>query len=302
MSTLNSNQISLAEGNSRISRTERVTAAAAGLTSVNAQLPLWRYTQQVWARRRFIAALASSRLDAKHGKDRLGSLWLVLTPLLNAGTYFLIFGVLLQTRRGIENFVGFLVIGVFVYQFSANCINEGSKSIASNTKLLQTLHFPRAVLPVSVVVRQLLAFVPALAVMFVIVLALPPHAPLTWRWLLVLPVLALQVAFSAGVALMLARLVARVNDVSNLMQFVMRAWMYFSGIFYSFDRFDAYPTAKAILELNPLHAFLTIYRDAVLYAQVAPAKDWNVALVWALLALVVGWVVFWRGEKEYGSV
>ncbi|ACZ20835.1 ABC-type polysaccharide/polyol phosphate export systems, permease component [Sanguibacter keddieii DSM 10542] len=290
------------EGSKRIPRSERVEQVAAGLTPVNAQMSIGRYTRQVWGRRRFVAALASSKLSAKHGKDRLGSLWLILTPLLNAATYYLIFGVLLDTQRGIENFVGFLIIGVFVYQFSASTINEGSRSIVSNTKLLQTLHFPRAVLPLSVVVRQVIAFMPALAVMFVIVLAIPPHASVTWRWLLVVPVLILQVAFSTGVALMLARLVARVNDISNLMQFVMRAWMYFSGIFYSFDRFDAYPTAKAVLELNPLHAFLTIYRDAVLYEQVAPAKDWYVAVAWSLAALVVGWVVFWRGEKEYGRV
>ena len=273
--------------------------APEGLLPVGERPPLHRYVAQVLARARFMWALANAQLRSTYGRDRLGALWLTLTPLLNALTYYLIFGVLLNTQNGIDNFIGFLIVGVFLYQFSASAITEGSRVIRNNQRLVQTLSFPRAVLPVSLVLRTVLALAPALLVMFVLVLAIPPHAPLTWRWLMVVPGLLLQVAFTLGVVLVLARLVAKVNDISNMLQFALRTWMYFSGIFYSFETFVAHPTVLTILELNPMHAFLTIARDALLYDRVADSGTWLVATGWSIPLLVIGLVVFWQAEEEY---
>ena len=270
-----------------------------GLHPVGERPPFLRYVGGVLARSRFMWVLANAQLRSTYGRDRLGALWLTLTPLLNALTYFLIFGLLLNTRNGIENFIGFLVIGVFLYQFSASAITEGSRVIRSNQRLVQTLTFPRAVLPVSLVLRTTLALIPAIVVMMVLVLAIPPHAKLSWTWLLLLPGLALQVMFTLGVVLLLARYVARVNDISNVLQFALRTWMYFSGIFYSFETFVSHPTLLTILELNPMHAFLTIARDGLLYGHVPALGTWLVAIGWSVVVLVVGAVVFWRAEEEY---
>ena len=51
------------------------------------------------------------RTVAAFGESRLGRLWQVLTPLINAGVYFMIFGIILDTRRGMDNFIGYLCIG-----------------------------------------------------------------------------------------------------------------------------------------------------------------------------------------------
>ena len=47
---------------------------------------------------------------------RLGQLWQVLTPLLNAAVYYLIFGIILDTSRGVPNFPAFLITGIFMLQ------------------------------------------------------------------------------------------------------------------------------------------------------------------------------------------
>lgn len=273
-----------------------------GLGPVSARPPLFAYIRDVAKRWPFIRTMATSQLDAKHGKDRLGSAWLILTPLLNAGTYFIVFGLLLQTRKGIDNYIGFLVVGVFLFQYTVATINQGSRVMAANRKMIQSLSFPRAVLPVSLVLRQFLAVIPALGVMVVLVLAIPPHAELSWRWLLMIPLLLVQTMFNLGVVLILARVVAKVNDISNVLTFTTRALMYFSGIFYSFERFADNPPLQAVLELNPVAAFLTIARDCLLYNTATDISHWIVAVAWSLPLFVIGVVVFWRAELEYAHV
>ena len=70
--------------------------------------------------------------------------------------------------------------------------------------------------------------------LFVIVLA--TGEPVTWYWLLVIPALLLQTMFNVGVGLMIARLGAEVNDFSQLLPFLLRTWMYLSGVIFSLAR------------------------------------------------------------------
>src|SRR4051794_25584988 len=75
-------------------------AAGHGLTQSAARPPAGSYISQLWQRRHFIWAFASAKNIAMYTESRLGQLWQVLTPLLNAGVYYMIFGLLLNTKRG----------------------------------------------------------------------------------------------------------------------------------------------------------------------------------------------------------
>lgn len=285
-------------GARRARRSVSVIARAHGLHRVGRRPPADAYLRQLVARRDFVWTYARSRLQAGNSRDRLGSLWLVLNPLLNGGLYYLVFGVLLDTRAGIENFTGYLLVGVFLFQFFARTLNEGSRVVVTSRRLIQALDFPAAVLPLAVVLRQLLAAVPAFVVMLAICAL--TSAPITWRWLLVLPVIALLTTFALGLTLLTARVVAAVHDVTNLVPFVLRGWLYLSGVFFSPDRFERLPAVEGVLEHNPMHRYLMLARDCLLYREVPSASDWLVATAWALGALLVGCWCFWRAEETYG--
>lgn len=270
------------------------------LTRVGARPGLVDYLIQVWNYRHFIAYDAKSRVQSGNRRDRLGSAWLILNPVLNGLTYYLIFGLLLNTSRGIENFIGYLVIGIFLFQFSSRAITNGARSIQQNRAVIQAFSFPRATLPIAVNLRELLANIPVFIVMLLIVLLIPPTEEITWKWVLIIPALALQWIFNLGVGLILARIISKVNDVVHLLSFGLRAWMYASAVFYSYERFIDHPTLLRIVELNPLFNVLDIVRDCLLYAQLPSWQSWAVLTCWALGALAVGTVYFWRAEETYG--
>jgi teichoic acid transport system permease protein len=277
-----------------------VSVPTDGLRDLYRRPPLVEYVRRLWGRRHFIRADARARVAGSTRGTVLGRAWLVLNPVLDGAAYFLIFGLLLQTSRGIPNFLGYLVIGVFLFRYTARCLTAGSQSLLTGRGLVRGFRFPRAALPVSAVYRETLSFVPVLTVMVLLVLGIPPLEPVTWRWLLLPAVLALQGLFNLGLALTVARMTAQLPDVGQLVSFVSRIWLYASGVFFAYDRFVDHPTLVRVLELNPLFVVLDMSRDLLLYATVPDATSWLVLTAWAAVSAVGGLVFFWRREDRYG--
>lgn len=270
-----------------------------GLTRSTARQPLGSYVREVVARRDFIWALASGRNSAEYQDTALGRMWQVLAPILNAGVYYLVFGVLLNTRRGVENFPAFLIIGVFTFTYTQRCVTGATKAIANNRQLIRAIHFPRAVLPLAVVVQEVQQQLVSTAILFAIVIATGEH--ITPYWLAVLPILGLQTVFNAGVTLLVARWTAASADVTQLVPFVMQTWRYFSGVFYSITVFTQghAPWVRELMYANPAATFMELMRDSLMTSHEAPGKLFAYALIWAVASFLVGFWVFYRAEESY---
>lgn len=285
---------------STAARVQPLSVDVRGLQRVGARPGFVDYLVQVWNYREFIFYDAKSRVQSGNRRDRLGSIWLILNPVLNGLTYFLIFGLMLGTGAGIENFVGYLVIGIFLFQYSSRAITNGARSIQQNRAVVQAFSFPRATLPISVNLRELMANIPGFIVMVLLVLLMPPTEKISWLGLLIIPAIALQTIFNLGVGLILARVISKVNDVVHLLSFALRAWMYASAIFYSYDRFIDQPVFLEIIKLNPLFNVLDIVRDVLLYNTMPNWQSWAILSCWAFGALAIGALYFWRAEETYG--
>jgi teichoic acid transport system permease protein len=271
-----------------------------GLARVGAKPSFPRYLASLWTYRHFIYFNAKADVQTTNSRDRLGNVWLILNPILNGLTFYVIFGVLLNVSRGMENYLGFLLIGVFLFQMSSRSILTGSRVVRSNVKIIQAFHFPRAALLLGINLRELLAAVPVVITLLLLIIVLPPTESISWQWLLILPALILQALFNLGVGLVLARVVSMVSDVANVLTFVLRFWMYGSCVMLPITIFDPYPALRGIIELNPLYHVLAIVRTAVLDSELPQWQSWAVLALWAFGMLGIGIIYFWRGEESYG--
>ncbi|GAB2611746.1 ABC transporter permease [Streptomyces capparidis] len=278
-------------------------AAKYGLAVSGARPPLPEYVRQLWGRRHFISAYARARLTAMYTKARLGQVWQVLTPLMNAGVYYLIFGLLLGTDRGIENYPAFLITGVFIFTFTQSSVMSGTRSIADNLGLVRALHFPRACLPIAFTLIQLQQLLVSMSVLVLVVLLTGEAPGLTW--LLAIPALLLQALFNTGLALVMARIGSKVRDMTQLMPFITRTWLYASGVFYSIDHMldDAPRWAEILLDLNPAAIYIDLMRFALMESvdtDYLSPHVWGLAAGWAVVMALFGFVYFWKAEESYG--
>lgn len=273
--------------------------APAGLTEVGTRPRLGEYLLETSRLRAFALRLAGSRLISGLLPNRLGILWIVLKPLSLAIIYGTIFHFVLAGPARPENFVQYLIVGVFVFEFFTGCFGSGSKAITNNTKLVQSFGFPRILLPISVVLEQAMRMVPVVLLLGILLLIL--GEPITWSWLLIIPILAVMGAFNLGVALVVARIAVRTRDIQQVVPIINRVLFYATGIFFNVDGALAnYPGLLAVMHLVPTYEFIAIARDVLLSGYSAPMIAWIGAPIWALAMLVVGTVFFWQGEPRYG--
>jgi teichoic acid transport system permease protein len=314
-------------------------AARYGLRPSAQRPAIATYLRELARRWSFIMGFATARNIAMYTEAKLGQLWQVLAPLLNAGVYFLIFGVIIPgVSRGVPDFLPYLVTGVFVFSFTQRTFISTSKVITDSLPLIRALQFPRAALPLAYVTIELQQMVMSMAVLVIIVLAYPGEG-FSWYWLLAIPALALQTMFNAGIALFAARVGARVNDFAQLLPFLMRTWLYMSGVIFSLQQFVVlygrhHGWATNLLQLNPAAIYIALVRHALLASDRASAFGarpynaarclawahggsdkfgsaychatfisshlWQIGAGWAVLALLGGFAFFWRKEVFYG--
>lgn len=277
----------------------RVSVDMRPLSRVGSKPSLIDYIVSLWNYRHFMMTDARARVQSGNSRDKLGSAWLLLNPILNGLGYFFIFGFLLDGSRGIENFIGYLVIGVFLFQMSTRAIVAGAKTISTNQNMIQAFNFPRATLAVALNIREVIANIPVLIAMFLLVIVVPPNENITWLWLLIIPAVLLQAMFNLGMGLLLAPIVARMNDLVHVISFLMRFWMFASCVMFSIDRYDKLPVMRAIVEANPLYILISIVRGSVLYGEMPSWQNWAALIAWAFSALILGLVLFWKGEESY---
>ena len=145
-------------------------AAEHGLHRVGARPRFFKYLGETWSRRQFAFTLARYRMRSSVEANRLGLLWIVLRPTLNAIIYGTIFG-LLQAGRRPEGYAAYVVVGVFFFQFFSGSMLNGAKSITGHRSMVQSLAFPRLTLPLATVLQELLSFLVTMVVMLPIVIS-----------------------------------------------------------------------------------------------------------------------------------
>jgi teichoic acid transport system permease protein len=165
------------------------------------------------------------------------------------------------------------------------------------------------------VTQQFLKFLPTVAIMLVFLVVM--GRPISWDWLLLIPLFALFFVFNCGLALITARLCVHWRDLNNFLPFLTRFFFYTTGIFFSIEeRFgpqpatatseatDGYPWLVSITNYQPIHEFLSIARAALLQGPGYGINSmyWLYATLWTIAIFIFGVWFFWRAEERYGRV
>jgi teichoic acid transport system permease protein len=259
---------------------------------------LFAYLRDLWRRRDFVWNLALANVRGRHASTSLGLAWWVLDPLLLGSIFLLVFGVILETRRGDPNYIAFLLSGLFAFFYTRRTMTAGATAIQLNSQMVATQRFPRLLLPMSAVIEGGIAYLFSLIPFFLIAGLVGgdwPGPTIVWLPLAFL----LQTLFNFGLTLLVAQLVLPFRDIGNVMQYVARVWMYLSPVIYPLDirLKNVSETLFEIFSFNPMASILAIYRHALLGREMA-MRDVYITMGWTVLFLVVGVVTFVRMEHK----
>ncbi|OFQ37365.1 hypothetical protein HMPREF2943_07545 [Corynebacterium sp. HMSC072D12] len=281
---------------------EMVLVDDRSLRRLDATNSLFKYLGALFNHRHFLVADARARSFSSGRNTFLGRSWLFLDPLFQVAIYSVVFGLVMQTDKGVENFVGFLAVGVTVFQAITRGYNSGSGVIQKSRALITSFHFPRIVVVMSRCLETWLNCSIPILVGIVCAIVFQKCDHIGWQLILVVPLYLLILGFSFGLACIFARLTAFIPDFKSLINVCTRGLFFVSGIFYSVDRFSGESVLLRVMTLNPVYQFLSAFRTIVLYGELPSLDSVLYLVIWTISLVGVGFVFFWRAEERYAYV
>jgi ABC-2 type transport system permease protein len=182
----------------------------------------------------------------------LGYLWSLMRPLLLFGVLYLVFSRFLRFGDDIPHYRDLLLVNIVLYTFFAEATGNAVRAVVNRESLVRKMHFPRMVIPLSVVLTSVLNLAANMVAVFVFLLI--DKVEPRWTWLLMPLVLLALVAFTAGVAMILSALYVSYRDVQPIWAVFTQLVFYGTPILYVIETVPS--SLQKVLMANPLAAVL----------------------------------------------
>jgi len=232
----------------------------------------------------------------------LGYFWQLMRPLLLFGVLYFVFTELVRLGGGVQDYPVILLMGIIIYTFYAEATGTAVGSVPDRESLVRKVHFPRLVIPLSVVLTTFLNFALNFIVVMLFVLA-SGIAP-RWSWLEIVPLVIALGLLSTGIGTLLAALFVRYRDVRPIWDVILQMTFYGSPILYPIEKIPDESLQRLIM-CSPLAVIVQQARHAIIDVNAPSAAEVMGGAVWLLIPLAIlvgvcalGYIVFDRSAPH----
>ena len=229
----------------------------------------------------------------RYKSSLLGIGWSLLNPLMQLLVYQFVFGLILQNQ--ISNYATFLFSGLLVWSWFQASLLSATTAIVDNRDLIKRPGFPMATLPVVSVTTELIHFVLALPILFIVIILEGGQVTGT---ILALPlVVVVQFTLTLSVAYLTAAIHVTFRDIKYLLGIVLRLFFFLTPIFYTLDHIPE--RYHFFFRLNPMLHLIEAYRAILMQGEL---PEWPPLLALGLLAGVIlrlGYSAFLRASYHF---
>ena len=246
--------------------------------------------------------LVTKDFPLQYPRRVLGVAWAVLNPLLMMVVMSIVFSTIFgQSRNGSitpEMYPLYLIVGNITFSVMSESTNQALMSIIAASSLLKKVKVHRWVFPVQKVLFSLVNFAFSLVAVALVMLCF--HVLPTWHLMLLPVCLFLSMCFCMGLGMMLSALAVFFRDVMHLWTVVITAWMYLTPIFWTTDYISQMAHwIQVLVVVNPMYNYLQFMRDIFLFNTTPSMLTLGLCVIWAVIALVVGYAVFHKTEHKF---
>lgn len=226
----------------------------------------------------------------------MGVGWAIFMPLVNTVIFSIIFTRVAPIDVEVP-YPLFAYSGLTVWNFFASSVRSSMTSLTGNVSLVTKVYFPREMLPFSAVLVSFIDFLISFAVIIAMMVwyQVPAGPAILWLPLVV----AVQMAFTAGVGLLLAMANLFYRDVKYISEVLLTAWMFASSVLYPIELLGG--RLAQVFRLNPMTAIIDSYRAVLFRGEAPPAALIIPAAVLSLVTLAFAWIVFHRAEQVFAE-
>jgi len=248
--------------------------------------------------------LVIKELKVRYRGSYLGFLYALLNPLVSTVVFAVVFTFIIRIKM--QHYGLYLLTGFMPWIFFQQSLSESATSIIRNANLIKKVMIPREIFPISSILACLVNFFLGSCVMLPF-LAAYGHFSVRWAYLPL--VMLVHLVFTLGLGLFLSSANVMFRDIGNLVEIVIFVWFYANPIIYPLQMLQTKlqeigrPELLTLYLANPMASIMVLYRHA-LFAPVSPdvlGTAAIIAIVWAVIALLVGQFVFSRLQKTFAK-
>jgi len=247
------------------------------------------HARELFKRRELLWLITQREIKVRYKQSALGVLWAILQPCSLMAVFTVFFSWFARIESDGIPYPLFSYAALLPWTFFSTSLSYAVPSLIANSHIITKIYFPREIVPLASVLAALLDFVIASAV-FAGLLAFYRVAP-TWNIFYLAPLVAIQVAFTVGVCLLLSAFTVLYRDVRHMLPLAIQIWMFVTPILYPASIVPARWRAW-YFALNPMAVIIDGYRRAVI--QGAPPE-----LKYLALAAGVSFLLVWAGYKFF---
>jgi ABC-2 type transport system permease protein len=205
--------------------------------------------------------LASTDFRLKFFGSALGYLWQLMRPLLLFGIIYVVFAEFVKLGEDVRFLPVVMLSGIILFTFYGEATGGAVTSVQDREPLLRKIRFPRLVIPTATVLTAIfnLALNLVVVLVFMLVSGVEPHG----SWIQAPLLVAVLIAFSQGLAMLLSALYVRYRDVRPIWDVVLQMTFYATPLLYPIETVTN-ETAQKLIMLNPLAAIVQQFRHAVI--------------------------------------
>jgi len=260
--------------------------------------------RELWLFRDLLVSLTARDIKLRYKQTALGVIWVVLQPLIAAAILTFVFGRLAnlpvdQTVAGqaVPYFL-FMFASLVVWNFFASIVNKVSNILVGNSALVSKVYFPRLLLPLSGAMGMFVD----LAVSGVVLIGIQVYSGVPFGvQVLLVPLILLLVMFAAlGIGMGATALSVQYRDVAYILPVVTQMLFFASPIAYSAANVQG--RSAMFFQLNPLSGILGVWRWSILGTPAPPFWGVAYAVVFSVMLLLVGVMVFQYMERTFADV
>jgi ABC-2 type transport system permease protein len=242
--------------------------------------------------------LAYLEFKLKFFGSMLGYVWQLMRPLMLFGVLYVVFTEFVRIGGGVNHYPVVLLAGIVMYTFFAEATSGSVGSVVLRENLVRKIHFPRLVIPLSVVLTTYLNFLLNFAAVLIFMIASGVEVRLSW--LEIFPLLIFLGAFCTGLAMFLSANFVRYRDVRPIWDVMLQVAFYGTPILYPLEKVSS-ETVRHLMMVNPIAVVVQQTRHALIDPSAPSAADAIGGVAWLALpaglvlgVLLVGYRVFNR--------
>jgi ABC-type polysaccharide/polyol phosphate export permease len=242
--------------------------------------------------------LTKRDITVKYKQSVMGLLWAILMPVLITSAGVLVkVGLAHLSHKPVrlEEILG-VTVKALPWSFFVASIRFSTPCLANNANLVTKIAFPRVVFPLSVVASQLFDFGIASGVLTIVFIL--GRAGVSWHLAWVPVLLAMMIALTTSLALLLSAANLFFRDVKYLVEVVLTFAIFFTPVFYDVNMFGKWGD---LLLLNPVAPILIGLSNSIV-DHTCPSLTWigYSAAVTAVLATAAP-TIFYRLEPKFAE-